>query len=155
MATPHGPSLEGAKETKRAMLTDARRLAKNQRPITKTSKPTVEEKPIPEKDRPEEQTSAAKDPVPPVEQVAAAVWLVRLPLPWPLAIVNVYLLEQQDGLLLIDCGVKTEEPLEVLSQALATLGRTFEDIRQIVVTHMHADHVGAAAELRRAAERRS
>ena len=130
------------------MLTDARRLAKNQRPITKTSKPTVQEKPIPEKDRPEEQTSAAKDPAAAVEQVAGSVWLVRLPLPWQLAIVNVYLLEQREGLLLIDCGVKTDESLGVLAQALAKLGRTFQDIRQIVVTHMHADHVGAAAELR-------
>ena len=105
--------------------------------------PTVEEKPLVD-----ESPAAEESPAPAIEPVAEGVWLVRLPLPWPLAIVNVYLLEQQDGLLLIDCGVKTDESLGVLSQALAILGRTFQDIRQIVVTHMHADHVGAAAELR-------
>ena len=109
----------------------------------------MEEEPIPEKERAEEESPSDENSAPAIEPVAAAVWLVRLPLPWPLAIVNVYLLEQQDGLLLIDCGVKTEESLGVLSQALATLGKTFENIQQIVVTHMHADHVGAAAELRR------
>ena len=109
----------------------------------------MEEKPIPEKERAEEESPSDENSAPAIEPVAEAVWLVRLPLPWPLAIVNVYLLEQQDGLLLIDCGVKTDESLDVLSQALATRGGTFHDIRQIVVTHMHADHVGAAAELRR------
>ena len=109
----------------------------------------MEEKPILEEERAEEESPSDENSAPAIEPVAASVWLVRLPLPWQLAIVNVYLLEQQDGLLLIDCGVKTDESLEVLSQALATLGRTFKDIRQIVVTHMHADHVGAAAELRR------
>ena len=92
---------------------------------------------------------ADKSPAPAIEPVAEGVWMVRLPLPWSLAIVNVYLLEQRDGLLLIDCGIKSDESLEVLSQALASLGKTFEDIRQIAVTHMHADHVGAAAEVRK------
>ena len=96
-----------------------------------------------------ESPAAAKSPAPAIEPVAEGVWMVRLPLPWSLAIGNVYLLEQQDGLLLIDCGIKSDESLEVLSQALSTLGKTFRDIRQIVVTHMHADHVGAAAEVRK------
>ncbi len=116
--------------------------------MEKTSKQTVEEKPLLEQESALDRSPSGKNPAVAIEPVAKGVWLVRLPLPWPLAIVNIYLLEQQDGLLLIDCGVKTDKSLDVLSQALATLGKTFQDIRQIVVTHMHADHVGAASELR-------
>ena len=86
---------------------------------------------------------------PPVEKTADGIWLIRLPLPWPLAIVNVYLLKRDDGYLLIDTGLKTEDSLQALEEALGQLGLGWGSIREIVISHMHPDHVGAAAEIRR------
>ena len=83
-------------------------------------RPTTEEKPLVD-----ESPAAEESPAPAIEPVAEGVWLVRLPLPWPLAIVNVYLVEQQDGLLLIDCGVKTDESL---GGAFASAGDTGQHI---------------------------
>ena len=84
-----------------------------------------------------------------LEEAEDSIWLVRLPLPWPLAIVNVYLLRRGDGYLLIDTGLKTEKSLAALEEALGHLGLGWGSLREIVISHMHPDHVGAAAEIRR------
>ena len=84
-----------------------------------------------------------------VEKAADGIWLIRLPLPWPLAIVNVYLLRGDHGYVLIDTGLKTEDSLRALEKALGQLGLGWGAIREIVISHMHPDHVGAAAEIRR------
>ena len=84
-----------------------------------------------------------------VEKAADGIWLIRLPLPWPLAIVNVFLLRREDGYVLIDSGLKTEDSLRALEKALGELGIGWASIREIVISHMHPDHVGAAAEIRR------
>lgn len=57
----------------------------------------------------------------------------------------VYLVEDGDGLTVIDTGLSgaTEKVL----QAVAGLGRKPADVRQIVVTHCHGDHTGSLAEL--------
>ena len=84
-----------------------------------------------------------------VEKAAEDIWLIRLPLPWPLAIVNVFLLRREDGYVLIDTGLKTEDSLSALEEALGELGLQWSSIQEIVISHMHPDHVGAAAEIRR------
>ena len=83
------------------------------------------------------------------EKAADGIWLIRLPLPWALEIVNVYLLRRGDGCVLIDAGLKTEKSLGALEEALARLGLGWRSIREIVISHTHPDHVGAAAEIRR------
>ncbi len=91
----------------------------------------------------------SKAHAPLVENVADGIWLIRLPLPWPLAIVNVFLLRRDNGYVLIDTGLKTEDSLGALAEALGELGLEWGSIREIVISHMHPDHVGAAAEIRR------
>ncbi|WP_043444173.1 MBL fold metallo-hydrolase [Arthrobacter sp. L77] len=59
---------------------------------------------------------------------------------------NVYLVEDDDGLLLVDTGLPRSK--NVLLAALARIGRTVQDIRGIVLTHGHFDHVGTAEHLR-------
>ncbi|MBF6339214.1 MBL fold metallo-hydrolase [Nocardia abscessus] len=78
----------------------------------------------------------------------------RVPLPLPsdaLAAVNVYVVETEDGLTVIDGGWNIPAARTVFDRALAELGWSTRDIRQFLVTHAHRDHytqaVALAAEL--------
>jgi len=68
---------------------------------------------------------------------------VTLPTPFPVGPVNTYLLDG-DPLTLIDCGPKHPDALDVLESGLDAHGKCIEDIRQLVLTHHHVDHVGLA-----------
>lgn len=74
----------------------------------------------------------------------------RIPLPLPmdgLKAVNVYVIENDDGLTLIDGGWAIEVAREVLERCLGQLGAGFGDIRRFLVTHVHRDHYTMAAVL--------
>jgi len=76
----------------------------------------------------------------------------RVPLPLPddgLRAVNVYVLEEDDGLVLIDGGWSIPESRKALEEALAGLGHDLAEITHILVTHSHRDHYTQAVELRR------
>src|SRR5439155_1115608 len=60
--------------------------------------------------------------------------------------VNAVLIEG-DPLTLVDTGVRTPESLAALARAFVELGRRVEELEQIVITHPHHDHFGAAAVL--------
>ncbi|MBI3763348.1 MAG: MBL fold metallo-hydrolase [Chloroflexi bacterium] len=72
--------------------------------------------------------------------------LLSLPTPFPVGAVNVYLAEG-DPLTLIDAGPKDEPARAALEDGLAAHGHRVEDIRRIVLTHHHVDHIGLAAEI--------
>jgi glyoxylase-like metal-dependent hydrolase (beta-lactamase superfamily II) len=59
---------------------------------------------------------------------------------------NWYLVEGDDGLTIVDCGVPAS--WQSLLEALAQLGRTRDDVRAVVLTHAHFDHVGFAERAR-------
>ena len=78
--------------------------------------------------------------------------IYRIPLPMPdagLRTVNVYVLEGDDGLTLVDAGWAQEESWARLGEALATLSRSVADIRSVLVTHVHKDHYSQGPRLRR------
>ncbi|HEY8534240.1 MAG TPA: MBL fold metallo-hydrolase [Micromonospora sp.] len=78
--------------------------------------------------------------------------IVRIPLPIPdegLKTVNVYLVEGDDGLTLIDAGWAFQPARTALDDALAELSYSVRDIRTILVTHVHADHYSQGVTLRR------
>jgi glyoxylase-like metal-dependent hydrolase (beta-lactamase superfamily II) len=66
---------------------------------------------------------------------------LAIPTPFPVGPVNVYLIEG-DPLTLVDTGPHTEAAHEALLAGLSDLGYGLSDIRQIVVTHSHLDHIG-------------
>ncbi len=70
------------------------------------------------------------------------LWL-RLPLPFKLDHINVWLLEDGEGWTLVDCGVGIEalHPLWETALVALTGGRP---LRRILVTHHHPDHLGLA-----------
>lgn len=62
--------------------------------------------------------------------------------------VNTYLLESDDGLVLVDTG--TDNGVDAVLAALGDLGRRPGDLKHILLTHWHSDHMGSAAALKRA-----
>lgn len=72
--------------------------------------------------------------------------LLTIPTPFQVGPVNVYLAEG-DPLTLIDTGPKSEAAREALQAALREHGYGVGDIRRIILTHHHADHVGLAGEI--------
>jgi len=72
----------------------------------------------------------------------AADGVVRLGSP----LVNWYLVGDDHGVTVVDAGVAGFRPQ--LEGGLAELGRRLEDVRAVVLTHAHADHVGVAEILR-------
>jgi glyoxylase-like metal-dependent hydrolase (beta-lactamase superfamily II) len=83
------------------------------------------------------------------EQDLSRLGIYRLSLPIPFieagGPVNVYAVEEERGLLLFDTGLGTEESRSALAEGLAQIGRRFEDVNRIILSHGHIDHFGAAA----------
>jgi glyoxylase-like metal-dependent hydrolase (beta-lactamase superfamily II) len=63
--------------------------------------------------------------------------------------INVYLVKGDNGYLLVDTGWNTDESFSTLHNYLVKIGVSFEDIKQILVTHVHPDHYGMAGRLRK------
>jgi glyoxylase-like metal-dependent hydrolase (beta-lactamase superfamily II) len=61
---------------------------------------------------------------------------------------NGYLIDQQDGLTLIDAGLMKKE--EAVFAALRQLGRAPNSLKDLILTHGHPDHIGSAAAIVRA-----
>ena len=75
----------------------------------------------------------------------------RIPLPLPndgLRAVNVYAIEDGDGLALVDAGWDVPETRPALAAGLAAIGCSLGDIGQFLVTHAHRDHYSEAVALR-------
>src|SRR5262245_61610316 len=82
-------------------------------------------------------------------EMVPGVW--RLPLPLkdsPLGHVNTYLVRADNGYLLVDCGWDTADTLAALEGHLRALDIPIEDVRHLVITHIHPDHYGLAGRLR-------
>jgi glyoxylase-like metal-dependent hydrolase (beta-lactamase superfamily II) len=86
---------------------------------------------------------------PGVFEVAPGVHRVPLPLPNDgLRAVNVYVLQAEDGLVIVDSGWAIPEARETLVAGLDALGCTLQDVRRFLVTHVHRDHYQQAVTLR-------
>ena len=93
-------------------------------------------------------TSVAVSPDSGVHWSAEGAWEVepgihRIPLPLPmdgLKAINVYVIETDEGLTLVDGGWAIPEARELLDRCLRSIGAGFGDIRRFLVTHIHRDH---------------
>jgi glyoxylase-like metal-dependent hydrolase (beta-lactamase superfamily II) len=77
-----------------------------------------------------------------VKQIAPGVHAI------PLGGVNAFLLEAEDGLVLIDTGLPNSTAK--ILKAVQALGKQPDDIRHILITHCHWDHTGSLVELKQA-----
>jgi len=89
--------------------------------------------------------------LPGAETVVPGVHRIPLPLPTDgLRAVNVYAIEDGDGLVLIDGGWALDVSFELLERSLAQVGHDLRDVRRVLVTHVHRDHYTQAVAIRRA-----
>lgn len=84
---------------------------------------------------------------PKCREVLPDISRITLPLPFDLDSINVYLVRLAEGYLLVDCGMDTDACFEALWLAVAERGASWRDIRQILLTHVHPDHMGLAPRL--------
>ncbi len=66
----------------------------------------------------------------------------------PSLIANIYLLESDAGIVIVDAGFSSAA--RKVLRTIEQLGYAPADVRLIFLTHAHMDHIGSAAELRRA-----
>jgi glyoxylase-like metal-dependent hydrolase (beta-lactamase superfamily II) len=74
--------------------------------------------------------------------VAPGVHWLRMPLPFALNHINLYVLKDDAGLCIVDTGYALDEVKAGWKSVLATLAKP---VSRIIVTHFHPDHLGLAA----------
>jgi glyoxylase-like metal-dependent hydrolase (beta-lactamase superfamily II) len=72
-----------------------------------------------------------------VERVIDGVHIV------PMGMANAYLIQDDDGLTLIDAGFPSKEA--AVFEAVRGLGRSPDQLKHLIFTHGHPDHIGSAA----------
>lgn len=78
---------------------------------------------------------------------------LKVPVPNnPIGYTLPYLFEVPGGAAIVDPGWDAPESIESLQAQLAVLGLSFEDIRQVIVTHIHPDHYGMASRVKQASD---
>lgn len=75
-------------------------------------------------------------------EVAPGIHWIRMPIPFQLNHINVWLLEDGEGWTLVDTGINTDETKNAWNRVFAALGG--RPVTRVVVTHLHPDHVGLA-----------
>ncbi len=84
-------------------------------------------------------------PVGEAAEVAEGVYQLKVPVPFPLVFVSVYLVEGDEGWTIIDTGYDYPEGREVWESGVRQVGLDLDrDVGRIVVTHFHPDHLGLA-----------
>jgi len=84
-----------------------------------------------------------------MKEVYHGIYQLPIPLPnSPLGHINAYLIQSDNGYLLVDTGWDTDEAFSFLKAQLAEIGARPEEISQIVITHIHPDHYGLAGRLK-------
>lgn len=81
-------------------------------------------------------------------EVVDGVWAIPIPFPSPLAHVYAYAVEGRKGVTLIDAGWGSDESWDALCAGLASFSAAPEDVRAILVTHIHPDHYGLVERLK-------
>lgn len=76
-------------------------------------------------------------------EIAPGVRWVRMPLPFSLKWINLWLLEDGDGWTVIDTGIPNSETKAHWRSIFAS-DLDGKPVKRVIVTHMHPDHVGLA-----------
>ncbi len=76
--------------------------------------------------------------------VATGVYWLRMPLPFQLNHINLWLLEEDDGWTIVDTGIGNAPTRELWEKIFAGLFKE-RPVKRVIVTHYHPDHAGNAA----------
>lgn len=77
-----------------------------------------------------------------IEIADGALW-ARIPLPWSLDHINVYLFDEGDGWSVVDTGAQGQRGKTAWEQLLSGPMQG-KPVKKVISTHMHPDHVGLA-----------
>jgi glyoxylase-like metal-dependent hydrolase (beta-lactamase superfamily II) len=77
-------------------------------------------------------------------EVAPGVFWLRMPLPFRLDHINLYLLQHEQGWVVVDTGMNTAQTFEVWKRVLAEVCHG-QPVLAVICTHFHSDHAGVAA----------
>lgn len=76
-------------------------------------------------------------------EVAPDVFWSRIPMPGKLDHINVWLFADEDGVSVVDTGMRTSEAEDAWTSLIRQI-QEYGAIQRVFVTHMHPDHVGLA-----------
>ena len=79
-------------------------------------------------------------------RVAEGIAWLRMPLPFALSHINLWLLADTGGCTIVDTGVANDESRKIWENAL---DEAAQPLRRVIVTHLHPDHSGCAGWLSR------
>jgi glyoxylase-like metal-dependent hydrolase (beta-lactamase superfamily II) len=77
-----------------------------------------------------------------LNEIVTGVFELRLPIPFEDGLVNCFLFADGQEVDLLDCGMNSDESVEMIREAIKHLGGG--RLRRLMVTHIHPDHYGAA-----------
>jgi glyoxylase-like metal-dependent hydrolase (beta-lactamase superfamily II) len=85
-----------------------------------------------------------------IVELAPGVLRTQLPIDLPgLGHVNMYVLEDDRGVAVVDPGMPGRESFNVLKARLKEIGVPLKRVHSVLVTHSHPDHYGGAGRLRK------
>ena len=73
--------------------------------------------------------------------------IYRLRVPFGAVYTSVFLIETEEGDVLVDCATTKGDVDERIIPALERFGKQISDINAVVITHTHSDHAGGLAHL--------
>ena len=85
----------------------------------------------------------------PYKEIVPGIYQLQVPIPNnPLGYVLPYLLEGDDGYVLVDSGWNAPEAYGALMAQLHALDVPLKELRRVIFTHVHPDHYGLAGRLK-------
>jgi glyoxylase-like metal-dependent hydrolase (beta-lactamase superfamily II) len=76
-------------------------------------------------------------------EVAPGVRWLRMPLPFQLNHINLWMIEEQDGWTIVDTGIGNDETKQCWEKIFS--GMKGLTVKRVILTHYHPDHAGNAA----------
>lgn len=77
-------------------------------------------------------------------QVAPGIEWVRMPLPFSLKFINLWLIDDGDSWTIVDTGLPLPETKSAWRELLDSRVTPEKPLKRVIITHMHPDHVGSA-----------
>jgi glyoxylase-like metal-dependent hydrolase (beta-lactamase superfamily II) len=84
-----------------------------------------------------------------IDEVAPGILRTQLPIDFTgLGHVNMYVLEDERGVAVVDPGLPNKESWNAIGERLGRIGVPLRRVHTVIVTHSHPDHFGCAQRLR-------
>ena len=82
-------------------------------------------------------------------RILNGVHLIKIPAPGGVSwYTNVYVIEGNDGHILVDSGWDSQESIWALQEGIKAENLKLQDIKKVVITHMHPDHYGLSTKIK-------